>query len=409
MSDLLEVPAAYCSPWLYFGHISANVYKYRIGNWEKHFAYYKYNTRKTEWQQVLPPDNFDKITLWNKNSIFYFPYVSWVSTVPPWLVHIINCFSFGHIFLLQLLRTRPLLSDMFKKTPAFFLIAVHLLSSLRVSPRQSASILTGRRKGILSQFKLPHCKSIVRILHKIKPVVFTRAEAEKIITVLNTPVICRFINNFREISGSYLSFLLQKKKQLHDFLLSDIFFNSICDNFSGFIIKKRIKYIKRLKRDTINILNELGETNEINKVQQIKKEKDLRSAHNHWLNIYLRITARQQINPDIEDDINIFPKPVLPGNNNIINLRSINQLKEEGITMHNCVGTYGRRVLNRQCDIYKVISPGRATLEIKLNSRGVRLGQLKGPWNRSVSKAVLNSVRNWFQTGKQKLEVDVTG
>ncbi|WP_243439374.1 PcfJ domain-containing protein [Fundidesulfovibrio soli] len=91
-----------------------------------------------------------------------------------------------------------------------------------------------------------------------------------------------------------------------------------------------------------------------------------------------------------------YPPPPFPGSDAIQPITSRAELRREGAEMRHCVGSYHSRVLSGECYIYRVLSPTRATLELRLG-KTKRIGQIKGYANRKVSDITRASIRAWFK------------
>lgn len=92
-----------------------------------------------------------------------------------------------------------------------------------------------------------------------------------------------------------------------------------------------------------------------------------------------------------------IPRPPLPGTDSIVPLTTILQLKKEGQDQRNCVGSYARRVSQRETYIYKVLAPERATLAIVRTSGGTwRVGELRCAGNTDVRAQTRKAVQAWL-------------
>ncbi|MCK5854217.1 MAG: PcfJ domain-containing protein, partial [Sulfurovaceae bacterium] len=65
-----------------------------------------------------------------------------------------------------------------------------------------------------------------------------------------------------------------------------------------------------------------------------------------------------------------------------------------------CVASYHHDIVARRSYIYKVIEPERATLEIRIQSSGHHLGQVKLACNKMPSKETLDSISTWIKSRK---------
>lgn len=92
-----------------------------------------------------------------------------------------------------------------------------------------------------------------------------------------------------------------------------------------------------------------------------------------------------------------FPKPPVPGTDEIVPLRTAGDLIMEGQQQHNCVGHYSQSVQGGGCYIYRVLKPERATLSIVRYTSGQwSIGELSAACNRQVQHATKQSVERWL-------------
>lgn len=85
----------------------------------------------------------------------------------------------------------------------------------------------------------------------------------------------------------------------------------------------------------------------------------------------------------------------------MVALRTGPQLREEGIAMDHCVGTYAHLVAAGECQIFSVRSGDSrlATMEIRQHGphKKFNIVQLQGPGNRRVQGQVLDFARGWVE------------
>lgn len=105
----------------------------------------------------------------------------------------------------------------------------------------------------------------------------------------------------------------------------------------------------------------------------------------------------------------MFPAPPLKGNEFIVPIRDAGELYDESIEMHHCVSTYVDAIMQKQCYIYTVIKPQRATLEVRLNKEfgnltsSPALGQLKLKRNTLPSAETLSLINSWLRNAAKTL------
>ena len=97
------------------------------------------------------------------------------------------------------------------------------------------------------------------------------------------------------------------------------------------------------------------------------------------------------------DEIVVFPPPPVPGDDSIRPITNSSDLWRESDQQHNCAGSYAPLVRARQCYIYKVTAPQRATLSIVSGTGGSWvIDQLKLAHNQKVAQATRDAVNAWL-------------
>lgn len=92
-----------------------------------------------------------------------------------------------------------------------------------------------------------------------------------------------------------------------------------------------------------------------------------------------------------------LPFPPLKGTPEIVPIRTMEELIEEGDAQDNCVATYAERVQRRSLFIYRVLKPERATLSIVRSPDGDwRIGELETRSNGEVSAMTRHLVDCWL-------------
>lgn len=93
-----------------------------------------------------------------------------------------------------------------------------------------------------------------------------------------------------------------------------------------------------------------------------------------------------------------FPPPPLPDNEYIFSLKSPTEMRSWAIKQRNCIRKFIKDVKLGKKYFYKVIYNGEeATLEIKTGRHEIKMGELHGKKNESVSSELRTFVINWFR------------
>lgn len=97
-----------------------------------------------------------------------------------------------------------------------------------------------------------------------------------------------------------------------------------------------------------------------------------------------------------------FPKPPLPGTQDIVPLTSAKQLREESDEQHHCVWMYADQVRKGGYFVYRILEPERATLSIYRGPNGWQKGELKAAHNRRVSSITVRVIDQWLAQFRQQ-------
>ena len=102
-----------------------------------------------------------------------------------------------------------------------------------------------------------------------------------------------------------------------------------------------------------------------------------------------------------------FPQPPFAGDDRIVPISSLPDRKNEGKMMHHCVGMYGPEVMKGESYIYKVLTPERATLEVKKNATTGTWGieQLFCACNKLPLDVTKRVVRQWLERAQSQQKV----
>jgi len=93
----------------------------------------------------------------------------------------------------------------------------------------------------------------------------------------------------------------------------------------------------------------------------------------------------------------LLPAPPLPGTEHILPLTTTADLRVEGKSQHNCVGSYVPSVRKGRIYVYRILQPERATLSIRPGFGGAWfISELKCACNRDTSKATRVAVLEWL-------------
>ena len=150
-----------------------------------------------------------------------------------------------------------------------------------------------------------------------------------------------------------------------------------------------IREIGRLWRD-ISGLGDLLNMDSGTSLNRCDSMESLQNLHDQWTRTF------NQMKSSVNDSQVLFPPAPIKGNQSIVQILNLEELKEEGRKMHHCVGSYSRKVIEGRSYIFKVLQPERATLEIKISGKDIRIVQFKCAYNKAPSENAVIAVVGWL-------------
>jgi hypothetical protein len=149
--------------------------------------------------------------------------------------------------------------------------------------------------------------------------------------------------------------------------------------------------------DTIRLARQLGDNSALHALIRCRTGEELLELHDLLTErVNERVRKAQR-----EKEERPFPEPPVPGCEEIVPIRTFDDLAEEGLFMRHCVVSYASSVRAGRSYIYKVLSPQRATLEIVGHGPNVRIGQFKLARNGNPADETWLMVRHWIDDHKR--------
>ncbi|HFC93127.1 MAG TPA: hypothetical protein ENJ51_09980 [Leucothrix mucor] len=281
--------------------------------------------------------------------------------------------------LLCLLNRYQSAIDLFISNPLLMAIVMHSAKENKWSEETTANLLLEKRIKILEACGFSGDKSTLKIINKLSYRSFTLQKYHLMQTILALP------NKHLLNHLPYIDFNLFRLLTSHPQLLSSRLLHSYQAEWP--ILKFKMLYadIGRMAD------NEQGDTEQ--KLLNSRTIDELEAMHDRYTE---RLNARRY-NIDEIEDIN-YPVAPIAGTENIIPITNSKELLREGRKQHHCVASYHHGIVARRSYIYKVIAPERATLEIRIQSSGHHLGQVKLAYNKMPSKETFESIYAWMES-----------
>ena len=414
MNNLFYLSAKYEDNWLYIGSSFDN-YNLRIGSWKRNILCEEFDYINREWVILDAPLDLDLFNNWNNDSFNKLAVLKWEASLPTWVTNISEQFDFGVLIIISLLNEYPAAKDIFYSCPALILLLVEYLLDKDIGMQKGSELLQMKRRELLKELSLENSKAVVKLLAKINVGQFDKKEAgevKKFISNKDKYNQYQMLSTVKQIPSKHISFLSSIFSSIKYPSIMNTLVINLDDNRSSFYIQSKMNASKIVLEDTRKMLLEMRMETSVPHLLSLHTENELKTYHDNILQRYLGRQVRpQRIAPtpppshdnflDIKEktkyQINALPTPLLEGNDVIIPITKKSELVKEGQIMRNCVGSYTYDIRNRKCDIYKVLAPQRATLEIRHLKKSSKIGQLLQASNSPVSSVTRRVVEEWFK------------
>jgi hypothetical protein len=368
----------------------------RIGTWQRGLSIERWDEVLQSWE---PEDIDPGISLPFPPHKSNFSVQGFFNDIPQEVISAVRPFQWRQFVLLKMVRHRPAMLELLQSNPVLAWLLADAIASKEIPISVGSKWVLRKRKDILEFAGMPSSNSLVKTLSRIKSAKYTQILFEnlkKLICHNDKMSMLRFV---QYIPGGEILNLL-KHFDYSYWLLSTrdsigmtIWENLTVDNETD---------VFHLWTNSKNCAKSLRIACPENQLRKCKSIKDLCDIHDLWLNMYNTSNTDQRNERFLlEYGTYSFPAPPLPGDADIIPITTINELQEEGKEMHNCVGSYVEMIMRRECYIYRVLRPERATLEISDTTDMHHIRQLKLAHNRVPGAETWAKVRYWFASAIQ--------
>ncbi|NMB80188.1 MAG: hypothetical protein GYA14_00025 [Ignavibacteria bacterium] len=241
-------------------------------------------------------------------------------------------------------------------------------------------LLAYKQKEILARAGFPGSERLVKIFSKIEPHSIEIAHIKNLRDTLQTGTlvqekkILKILSHSKAINIRLLEVISMQPSVIE--LLSNKCLSELVNSED-----KYEKHLKMLNKISAQYYKWHLRISEIENVEQIKVAYDK-------LKEQIKVLGRGSE----------FPPPPLPDNEYIFALKSPTEMRSWAIKQRNCIRKFIKDVKLGKKYFYKVIYNGEeATLEIKTGRHEIKMGELHGKKNESVSSELRTFVINWFR------------
>lgn len=250
--------------------------------------------------------------------------------------------------------------------------------------RAARSLVKKKQREILTWLGFPGTEQTRKILAKIPPEEISLEGIMNMRRILTYPIFLKLLSHAKIISNSMLIFMNNSGFRPW---LSPLFLEEISS------YRSHRKQGSESFWEAYKYLHDLLRMQEQTRValRPLQSIAQLKALHDETIEVYNTMNTSVSLLP--------FPPPPYAGKKGLIEPITCDQsLKDEGLEMMHCVGSYTSAVQRGEVYVYRVLSPVRATLSICRHNHNWKPAEISGTSNRKIPIGVAN-----------KLFADLTG
>jgi len=326
------------------------------------------------------------------------PMECYAATFPREVRAIAGRFSLVQFRILRALAADARVGDIIGSNPALvFLAAVHFQET-EGSPVHRLgfrSLLLDKRRAIAAFATGYDEERIVNLLGKLRFVVWDARALARIRELLGSEQRMRLLSHLDVIPGAVLRWV-DNRQIAHPELLIALFHRligsaeeSTPDALDTVVntVGQLFLDLQGLVRDATVFVRQIGECRTLGDLQRLHDRHDqFRRAQDRQS----RIESERQQYGTLD-----FPPPPFAGTLDIVPLRTVEELIDEGDAQHHCIGSYVSNVMLGDSYVYRVMKPERATLQLRRDGKQWIINQLRLACNAWVSEATMKKVDAW--------------
>ena len=316
------------------------------------------------------------------------PVYQFIHQIPENIRELVSPFQCLQTKLLQVCAQSWEAQQLLHDLPLLLWLIVDHLQSKGFSSNYVKHLVRKKRKDILKEIFGKGSNADINMLRKIS--INDQSLDESMLKAIKTAIENDYSIRLRhdsDITFQHLFFLRRCPFLIESRMLSIL----ACKQYKGQAeMMDEIREIGRLWRDVAGLgdLLNMDSRTSLNRCDSIKS---LQKIHDRWTRIFNRMKQ------NIDDAKVFFPEAPIKGNQSIVQIMNLEDLKDEGRYMHHCVGSYAKRILAGESYIFKVLQPERATLELIINGKDIRIGQFKCACNNPPSGNAVTAVVGWIE------------
>jgi len=362
-----------------------------ISTWDDGLRVFRWNENLTTWDE----DEWDPgISLWLAETETYAPAVQQFSAgIPIRVLRGVQPFQWRQFVLLRMVRRAPQTIELLESNPMLAWILADTITTRQIPISDAVGWVFKRRREILAFCTEIDSESVVRTLSMIRGDEYGQNVFVELKGLLSNPQSltgfqhAKIHTNKLHLIREYPDFVRWVLGIVHE-KASDALGD---DSSEGGILD--------VWWDTMNLGKELRQPDFAKRVFECRSIAALCRLHDRWTEALNATLAVERL-AVFKDRYGLlsFPAPPRPGNEDIVPVLSIDELILEGKIMHNCVASYAENIMERECFIYRVLKPERATLDVGVEDGVLVVRELRTVCNGEPSDATKECVADWLRT-----------
>ena len=336
------------------------------------------------------------------------PVSIFIQQIPGDVASLIKPYHYRQFIMLQLMSQNPKLIDVFKHSPTLFWMVVAEAAERKWKDPEIVRVLHLKRTMIIEEIIGKSCAKAIKFIEKI---VLKSGDINEFDLIkkclLDLPLIESFLHE-----KSILIQVLSVAQKKGCFINTKILRNEIEPKKTSRSQLIKFRKYEEIIRDIERMAQLLNRPLPVNYFKNYTSEEALNRLHNNWITRYNgsqiyqdRVIERDQRfleKSGVTEKEQAAPFPLCPLGDfaNLIQIKDYSGLNKEGIQMKHCVGSYFQRAFSGSAYYYKLLSPERATVEIKMNLEKVTVTQFKLKGNKKPSQESYDYLYELFHNNR---------
>ena len=328
----------------------------------------------------------------------------WQKTIPGDVLSVLSRFKHWRVSLLQLVRNWREADDLLATNPLLLWLVREYAEEQGWTTRELQQALTLKQPVLLQTIELTGTKSANKLLKKIDFDYLDKQDSKFIRSVWQDSDILNRLSHQKRISIRLLQFY-KKFPWIVGRPLSKVFDEIECsweEKELSILVKDAFRMgTSQMNGQSAVIERRLASCSSVDAVERIHNTL---VEQMHVMHV-MHVEQERVIAYGLRDDAGQFlpfPNPPHPGTEQIIPIRTPNELAEEGKFMSHCAASYTEMVQTGTYFLYRMETPARLTIGVRVHEgKIIAIDQVKGRFNKIADRNIKAIVDDWFLTTRK--------